>query len=190
MIHILNRSWDLGNDVKTFIIKETSDRGLGVFASRDFRKADHIFRIDLRRLRTYSVNEIDENPGLEGEHADYVGHGRYVIDYSPVSYMNHSCNPNCFVKMRTIAVKDVHALRDIEEGEELTYDYTATSVDQFDGKGSWEEECRCASKNCRGILQGDLFKLPRKLQRAYYPNLPPSIKRKHRDLFTRLRSEE
>jgi hypothetical protein len=187
MIHILNRSWDIGSDVKTFIIKQTSDRGLGVFASRGFEKAEHIFHVDLRRLKKYSANEIDENPRLEGDHADYVGHGGYAIDHSPASYMNHSCNPNCYVKMRTIAVKDVYALRDIAEGEELTHDYTATSVDQFAGKGFWQEECRCGSGNCRGIVQGDLFKLPRKLQRAYYRDLPPSIKRKHRHRFARLR---
>lgn len=173
--------------MKTYIIRETQDRGLGVFASSDFKRSECIFHVDLRRLRTYSVEEIDENPELEGEHADYVGHGGYVIDLSPASYMNHSCNPNCFVKMRTIAVKDVYASRDIADGEELTHDYTATSVDQFAGKGFWEEECRCGGKDCRGILQGDLFKLPEKLQRAHYPSLPPSIRRKHRERFTWLR---
>jgi SET domain-containing protein len=173
--------------LKTFIITDTLDKGLGVFASRDVKKGEHIFHVDLRGLKKYSVDEIDENPELEGDHADYVGRGKYVIDHSPASYMNHSCSPNCYVKMRTIAVKDVHALLDIAEGEELTHDYTATSVDQYAGKGSWREECKCGSGDCRGILQGDLFKLAEKLQREYYPNLPPSIRRKHRKRFTRLK---
>lgn len=43
--------------------------------------------------------------------------------------MNHSCDPNCYFKMRSIAVYDVYAFRDIRQGEELTHDYTATSVD-------------------------------------------------------------
>ena len=169
--------------MRAFIIKHTVDSGLGIFTSRDLKKGDHVFQVDLRGLKKYTVGEIDEDPGLDGDHADYVGHGKYVIDLSPASHMNHSCDPNCYVKMRTIAVKDVYALRDIRKGEELTHDYAATSVDQFAGKGFWEEECRCGSMNCRGILQGDMFKLPRKLQRAYYLNLPPSIKRKHRKRF-------
>ena len=32
--------------------------------------------------------------------------------------------------METIAKYSVYALRDIDKGEELTHDYTATSVDQ------------------------------------------------------------
>jgi len=61
--------------------------------------------------------------------------------------MNHSCAPNCYIKMKIIAIKDVYALRDIEEGEELTHDYTLTSIDQFAGMGFWTEDCKCGSKN-------------------------------------------
>jgi len=88
--------------------------------------------------------------------------------------------------MKTIAIKDVYALRDIKKGEELTHDYAATSVDQFAGRGFWEEECKCGSRNCRGILHGDFFKMPKGWQRKYYKNLPPSIKRKYRKHFDKL----
>lgn len=173
--------------MKDHVIKQTRNKGLGVIALRIFKKGEHIFHVDLTKLKRYTVREIDGNPELNGDHSDYVGHGKYVVDHSPASYMNHSCDPNCYVKMRTIAVKDVYALRDIEKGEELTHDYTATSVDQFAGKGFWEEECKCGSKNCRRILHGDLFKLPKSLQRKYYPNLPASIRRKYKRHFDKLR---
>ncbi|MFQ6128896.1 MAG: SET domain-containing protein [Thermoplasmata archaeon] len=176
--------------MKDFIIKKTKNRGLGVFTLRDFKRGEHIFHLDLTKLERYTVKEIDENPELHGDHADYVGHGKYVVDESPASYMNHSCEPNCYVKMKTIAIKDVYALRDIRKGEELTHDYTATSVDQVAGKGFWEEECKCGSKNCRKILHGDFFRLPKELQKKYYPNLPPSIKRKYKSRFARLRRQE
>ena len=39
--------------------------------------------------------------------------------------------------MKSIAIKDTYAMRDIEEGEELTHDYAATAVDQFAGNGYW-----------------------------------------------------
>ncbi|MFQ5871684.1 MAG: SET domain-containing protein [Candidatus Geothermarchaeales archaeon] len=171
-----------------FVIKKAKNKGLGVFALRDFDEGEPIFHVDLTRLKKYSVKQISENPELDAvsDHADYVGHGRYVIDHSPASYMNHSCEPNTYVKMKTIAVKDIFARRLIRRGEELIHDYTATSVDQFAGKGFWKEECKCGSNNCRGILQGDFFKLPRSLQKKYYPNLPPSTKRKHRRRFNEL----
>lgn len=173
--------------MKDFMIKETRSKSLGVFALRNFKKGEHIFHVDLTKLKRYTVREIDGNSELNGDHSDYVGRGKYVVNHSPVSYMNHSCDPNCYVKMKTIAIKDVYALRDISKGEELTHDYTATSVDQFAGKGFWEEECKCSSKNCRKILHGDLFKLPMELQQKYYPNLPSSIKRKYRKLFGKLK---
>ena len=54
--------------------------------------------------------------------------------------------------MKTIAIKDVYALRNIQKEGELTHDYTATSVGQFAGKGFCEQEFKCGSKNCRKIL--------------------------------------
>jgi hypothetical protein len=167
-------------------LKPTSGTGHGVFAARSIKQGELIFHIDLRSLVKMTPAEIDAHPELDGDHSDYVGRGKYVVDDSPASYMNHSCDPNCYYKMRSIAVKDVYALRDIEEGEELTHDYAATSVDQFAGKGFWVLECRCGSENCRGRVTGDFFDLPAELQRRYYPNLPPSIRRKYRANLTRV----
>lgn len=172
--------------MKDHIIKKTKKKGLGVFTLRDIKKGEHIFHIDLTKLRRYTVKEIDEDPKLNGDHSDYVGHGKYVVDHSPGSYINHSCSPNCYVKMITIPVKDVYALRDIKKGEELTFDYTATSVDQFAGKGFWKDRCFCDSKNCRKIYDGDFFKMPKNWQRRYYSNLAPSIKRKYKNRFDKL----
>jgi len=167
-------------------IRETEGKGYGLFASRDIRRGEHILRIDLRPLRRYTLQQLEEHVELDGDHADYVGHGRYVIDHSPGSYMNHSCDPTCTYQMRSIAVKDVYAARDIGAGEELTHDYTATSVDQFAGHGFWVLDCRCGSENCRGQVSGDFFELPMELQRQYYPHLAPSTKRKCRDRFKKL----
>jgi len=172
--------------MEDYEIKKTRGKGLSVFAARDFREGEHIFQEDLTKLEKHTVAEIDAHPEWDGDHSDYVGHGKYAISHTPVSYMNHSCDPNCYVKMRTIAKKDIYAMRDIRKGEELTVDYTATSVDQFAGKGFWVMECKCGSENCRGKVDGDFFKLLESLQKKYYPNLPPSIKRKYRDRFRRL----
>ena len=170
------------------VLKETENKGVGVFATRLIKQGEHLFHLDLRKLRAYSVPELEGHP--EGDHADYVGRGKYVIDHSPASYMNHSCDPNCYCKMKAIGVKDIYAARDIEPGEELTIDYAATAVDQFAGQGFWVLDCKCGSPNCRGKVTGDFFELPEELQRRYYPNLPPSIKRKYRALFRDLLKKE
>lgn len=169
-------------------IQKSTIKGKGVFATINIKKDEHMFHIDSNLLPSYTLEEIDKNPKLKAnsDHSDYVGHARYVIDFSPSSYMNHSCDPNCYVKMKTIAIKDVYALRDINRGEELTQDYTLTAVDQFAGMGFWEEKCKCESKNCRGILTGDFFTLPDSIQLKFYRNLPPSIIRKYHHCFKTL----
>jgi SET domain-containing protein len=173
-----------------FELKRAAGKGYGLFATRDINQGEHILRIDLRPLRRYTLKELEEHleehEELDGDHSDYVGHSQYVIDHSPGSYMNHSCNPSCYYRMRSIPVKDVYAARDIIAGEELTHDYTATSVDQFAGHRFWVLDCRCGSATCRGQVDGDFFELPIELQRRYYPNLAPSIKRKYRDRFRQL----
>ena len=160
------------------VVKESPIHGLGLFAARNMRKGEHILRKDLTKLRKYTLEELNTNP--DGDHSDYVGHGKYVIDYSLGAYINHSCDPNCYQKSKSIAFRDIYALSNIEKGEEVTLDYTSTAVDQFAGKGFWVIECKCGSKNCRGKVTGDLFQLPRELQRIYYAYLPPYIKRKYR----------
>jgi SET domain-containing protein len=170
-----------------YVLKKTSAKGYGVFAAKDIRQGEHIFHVDLNVFEKYALDELErvvaENPELDGDHANYVGHGKYVIEDTPASYMNHSCAPNCYFQMRSIAVYDVYALRDIARGEELTHDYTATAVDQFAGQGSWVLDCQCGSENCRKRVTGDFFEMPAEWQARYYAYLPPSIKRKYRDRF-------
>jgi uncharacterized protein len=71
--------------------------------------------------------------------------GEHIIDgYGVAAFVNHSCDPNCETdqlrgKMWIIA------LRDIEAGEELTYDYNL-----YDGED--DAPCFCKTRRCRGSL--------------------------------------
>jgi len=76
-------------------------------------------------------------------------------------YMNHSCDPS------TISFcngKLYIAFRDIQPGEEITYDY-ATSETQFDRI----PVCRCGAVRCRGAVKGQDWKIS-ELQYKYPPN--------------------
>lgn len=174
-------------NTQIYLLKQTPGKGEGVFAARDIRRGDYIFHVDLNVFEKYSPEALElavaADPKLNGDHANYVGHGKYVIEETPAAYMNHSCEPNCAFKMKSIAVYDVIARRDISEGEELTHDYTACSVDQFAGQGFWLLACQCGSENCRKQVTGDFFEMPEAWQRQYYPYLPPSTRRKYKDRF-------
>ena len=66
-------------------------------------------------------------------------------------YINHSCDPNCetMVEDRRVFIE---ALRTIQAGEELSYDYQIQrepgdppEIDQIFG-------CRCGAASCRGTM--------------------------------------
>ena len=62
----------------------------------------------------------------------------------PFGYVNHSCEPNAFMRRHRGRV-EFYALRTIEAGEEVTCDYGET---HHDGR----LPCRCGSQRCRGRL--------------------------------------
>ncbi|MCP3671577.1 MAG: adenosylmethionine decarboxylase [Gammaproteobacteria bacterium] len=95
----------------------------------------------------------------------------------PWCFMNHSCEPNAHDRWVDEAEKKpqfigTQALRDIAEGEELTYDY---ALEQYTGKF----ECWCDAESCRGTILG--FKgLDSKQQQLMLPQASPFVQEKHR----------
>jgi len=73
------------------------------------------------------------------------------VEPEPADFINHSCAPNCGMSGSTIVV----ALRDIEAGEVLSYDYATTDGCDYD-----EFECACGSVACRGKITGYDWMLP------------------------------
>jgi len=73
--------------------------------------------------------------------------------------MNHSCDPNSAVKGDNKLI----AIRDIEKGEEITYDYSATVGTNIT---SWTMKCKCGSVNCRGTL-GNVTTVPKEQLEKY-----------------------
>ena len=64
-------------------------------------------------------------------------------------YLNHSCSPNAMVNVNTL---QLIALKNIEAGEEITFDYETT-----DWSMKEPFNCNCGSTNCRGEIKGELF---------------------------------
>jgi SET domain len=65
-------------------------------------------------------------PGTTGEDL-YSGKGRAAIALGYASLVNHSDEPNCrFIRHFEALALDLVALRGIEAGEELTFDYDMT----------------------------------------------------------------
>jgi uncharacterized protein len=66
-------------------------------------------------------------------------------------WINHSCDPNCEADEQDGRVF-IKALRDIEPGEELSYDYGLIIDERYTPKLKAEYPCWCGARNCRGTL--------------------------------------
>lgn len=67
-------------------------------------------------------------------------------------FVNHSCDPNCAMQKWSVGGlyrMGLFAKRDIEPGEELSYDY---NFDSYNNEN--QQVCKCGSKNCRGVMGG------------------------------------
>jgi len=66
-------------------------------------------------------------------------------------WINHACKPNCEADEVDGRIF-IKALRHIEPGEELFYDYGLVIDDKYTKKLKKQYECRCGSKRCRGTM--------------------------------------
>ncbi|PHH92065.1 hypothetical protein CDD83_9091 [Cordyceps sp. RAO-2017] len=80
----------------------------------------------------------------------------------PTRFINHSCGPNLriFARVGDHADKHLHdlalfAIRDIQKGEELTFDYVdgvSLEADEREGNAEDMTRCLCGSARCRKFL--------------------------------------
>ncbi len=67
------------------------------------------------------------------------------VPWNTARLINHSCDPNCeaWIVGRRIMI---HALRDIQPGEELSFDY-GFGVETYE-----DHPCRCGAPGCKGYI--------------------------------------
>jgi SET domain-containing protein len=104
----------------TNVAVKRSRAGLGLFAAVPFKKRETIIE--------YIGHRISSKAGDAMKNASYIFtvNRRIDINGSPrwntARYANHSCRPNCESVIRQGRVYIV-AMKGIQPGEELTYDY-------------------------------------------------------------------
>lgn len=140
-----------------FLVKDSKVGGKGVFATEKIHKGEFIhalvgeFITEEQFLgRFNSGGETYDDP-FQIQDGEKIGDGereeeRRYIDLDELSRtFNHSCNPNGGIHH----LSDLFALRDINPGDEITYDYSTTV-------GPSEKEfsmtCKCGEKNCRHTI--------------------------------------
>jgi uncharacterized protein len=147
---------------KSVYSKETPGRGLGLFAAKNFQCGEIITRFEGPQVHIESMDGI---PQEVWDHLLNVGVTDYLIPREPEVRTNHSCDPNAGL------ADDVSlaAMRDIEIGEEITFDYSTTVVDD------WHMQCSCGAACCRGFI-GRYRDLPEATKAKYAKYTPGWIK--------------
>lgn len=139
-----------------FEVRRSPVHGMGAFALRRIRKGTRIVEYLGERV---SHEEADRR--YEGKDADdahtflFIVDARTVIDAgvdgNEARFLNHSCSPNCesVIEKRRVYIE---AVRTIEPGEEMTYDYQIQR-EEDDPPGIEEVfACRCGFPQCRGTM--------------------------------------
>ena len=149
-------------------LRESSVNGIGYFANELIERNEKII---VQCGQCLHVSEID-NAAME----PYWYYGFQIesdIYYYPfftgdkphldgIFRINHSCEPNAGFNGQITLV----ALRDIQSGEEISYDYAMTDIETAKEDPWTPEECYCRSHNCRKVMTGSDWKLA-ELQRKY-----------------------
>src|SRR3989344_3852976 len=136
--------------------------GSGVFAKENISKNEVIATFDGTIYTAEKCSDLPNDPPLKiRDHAIQTGMHTWQDSNGIGRFFNHSCEPNCGIKGKTNLV----ALKDIKNGEELTFDYDMTE------NSDWAMECKCRRANCRKIIRGYRF-------------LPGAVKKKYRGMIS------
>jgi hypothetical protein len=148
-------------------VRRSNVHGLGVFAAQKIVKGTRIIEYVGERVSHDEADRRYEDKDENDSHTFlFIVDRKTVIDAgvegNDARYFNHSCDPNCesVVEERRVYIE---AIRDIDSGAELTYDYQIQREDDDPDNIDEVFACRCGFAQCRGTM---LWPTERKPKRA------------------------
>ena len=137
---------------KPYFMKGNSIAGYGIYASRNIREEEIIFKGEGRAQRIITKRFVEKNWNEDEKlhfrrYAYPVSEELFILwDDNPSEWapQNHSCDPNTAFDGLTVL-----AIKNILKGEELTVDYA-----DFLDENMEPFDCRCGSSSCRGKISG------------------------------------
>jgi SET domain-containing protein len=133
-------------------VRGSGIHGKGAFATQRIRKGKRIIEYLGKRMPWDAASEDPDDPhtflfGLSDDNLVINA----AIEGNDARWINHSCDPNCE------AIEDkgrvfIYALRDLQLGEELFYDYGLEIDEPRTAEMEKHFQCHCGTKRCRGTL--------------------------------------
>ena len=131
-------------------VQKSRIAGHGLFAGQDIKKGSRIIQYTGEKISRQESNRriTAGNPYI------FTFNDRWDIDGKDLSntarYSNHSCDPNCEAEITKRAIWIV-ALREIQQGEELKYNY------YYHFKNYGDFPCTCRSEKCCGYIIAERY---------------------------------
>ena len=130
--------------------------GKGVFATRKIRKGARIIEYTGERIPWKEAQELPPRDPENPYHTFFfsLDDGNVIngaAGGNESRWINHSCEPNCETGERRGRIY-VFALRSLEAGEELFYDYRLEPAEKRTKKLERIFRCHCGSASCRGTM--------------------------------------
>ena len=135
--------------MKLYKIKKSKIDKNGLYASRDIKKGTKIIEYKGKIITT---EQTENDPKFDNGKAIYLFNlnKKYDLDgdfkFNTARLINHSCEPNCEVYGTGLKVW-VYAIKDINKGDELSYDYGFSYDEDYK-----QFPCKCGSKKCIGYI--------------------------------------
>jgi len=132
-------------------IRESAVHGRGVYAAQFIPKGKRIIEYTGERVSWEAAPDDRDNP-----HTFNFGLENGVVINPEVGgndarWINHSCDPNC----EAVEEEDrifIYALRKIQAGEELLYDYHMELDEPVTESTKKKFACHCGAPSCRGTM--------------------------------------
>jgi len=139
-----------------FELRRSAIQGRGAFATRRIRRGTRIIEYTGEIITDDEADRRYDDEKMDRHHTFlFAVDVNHVIDGARkgnvARYINHSCDPNCEAVIEENRVY-IDALRTIQPGEELLYDYQYER--DGDPEPSWDRlyACECGAPNCRGTI--------------------------------------
>ncbi len=157
-------------DARRIQTRRSGVHGKGVFALSDLAEGETLIEYVGEIINWKEALRRHPHDPKDPNHTFYFHiDAKHVIDAkhggNSSRWINHSCKPNCEADEEGGRVF-IKALRNIEAGEELFYDYGLIIDAKYTPKLLAEYPCWCGAKKCRGTLLARKEKLKGKEAKA------------------------
>ena len=131
-------------------VRQSAIHGTGGYARKDIptgtriieyvgQKIDKVESAKRCEAENAYIFTVDDTHDLDGD-----------VAWNPAKFINHSCAPNCEAEWDEGSIF-INALRDLKQGEELTFNYG------YDMEDFRDNVCQCQTPACVGYIVAEEF---------------------------------